>query len=150
MQITALRFANVVGPWSWHKKGAVTAFFKAIMADQPIVIFGDGSATRDFLFVDDLCAGIKSGLESPGRGFTVYHLAGGREVSVRNLAEMIRRTANRPEHPITLRDKRRGEVERNFANYDRAKADLGFKPRHSLEQALIATWEWMQHVEAQR
>jgi UDP-glucose 4-epimerase len=150
MQITALRFANVVGPWSSHKKGAVTAFFKAIMADQPIVIFGDGSATRDFLFVHDLCAGIKSGLESPAPGFTVYHLAGGREVSIRNLAEMIRRTARRPEHPIILRDKRRGEVERNFANYDRANADLGFQPRHPLEQALVDTWQWMQSVEAQR
>jgi len=145
MQVTALRFANVVGPWSWHKKGAVTAFFKAILADQPIVIFGDGSATRDFLFVHDLCTGIKSGLESPAPGFRVYHLAGGREVSIRNLAEMIRRTARRPEHPIILRDKRR-----NFANYDRANADLGFQPRHPLEQALVDTWQWMQNVEAQR
>ena len=43
LSITALRFANVVGPISWHKKGAVTAFFKAIMNREPIHIYGDGS-----------------------------------------------------------------------------------------------------------
>jgi UDP-glucose 4-epimerase len=144
MQVTSLRFANVVGPWSWHKKGAVTAFFKAIMADQPIVIFGDGSATRDFLFVRDLCAGIKAGLESPSQGFAVYHLAGGREISVRTLAEVIRSTAGRPEHPIEFREVRPGEVQRNFANYMHAKAELGFQPRYSLQQALVETWHWMQ------
>ncbi|MGB5835221.1 MAG: NAD-dependent epimerase/dehydratase family protein [Thiohalocapsa sp.] len=144
MQITALRFANVVGPWSWHKKGAVTAFVKAIMADQPILIFGDGSATRDFLFVDDLCVGIRAGLKSSRRGFAAYHLAAGREVSVKTLADLVRQTAGRPDYPIVFRDKRPGEVERNFATYDRARADLGFKPQYSLEQALDLSWRWMQ------
>ena len=42
----ALRFANVYGPWSARKKGAMTTFFKAIHAGEPIVIYGDGSASR--------------------------------------------------------------------------------------------------------
>lgn len=145
--VTALRFANVVGPLSWHKKGAVTAFFKAILEDRPLLIYGDGSATRDFLYVDDLCAGILAGLARLNRvsgGFETFHLASGREVSVRQLADLVRVTAGKPDHPIEYREKRAGEVERNFANYDLAKSVLGFEPQHTLEQGLALTWAGMQ------
>jgi UDP-glucose 4-epimerase len=144
MSITALRFANVIGPWSWHKKGAVTAFFKAIMTDTPIVIYGDGQATRDFLYVDDLCTGIVAGLRRQDQGFAAYHVASGREVSVQELADLIRRTAGQPAHPIEYLDKRAGEVERNFASFALASAELGFAPKYTLEQTLALTWQWFQ------
>jgi UDP-glucose 4-epimerase len=143
MSITALRFANVVGPISWHKKGAVTTFFKAIMEGRPIRIFGDGSATRDFLDVGDLCRGIIAGLEVGRPGFNVFHLASGRETSVRELAEVACRVAGVPEHPIEYELKRRGEVERNFANFDLARRELGFEPTLSIEAAMERTWRWM-------
>lgn len=145
MSVTALRFANVIGPISWHKKGAVTAFFKAIMAGDPIRIFGDGSATRDFLYVDDLCRGITAGLEAALPRFNVFHLASGRETSVRELAEIACRVAGRPDHPIVHDLKRAGEVERNFATYDLARDTLGFEPAVSVEEAMARTWTWMRH-----
>lgn len=144
MSVTALRFANVIGPISWHKKGAVTAFFKCIMNGDPIRIFGDGEATRDFLYVEDLCRGIIAGVDANKPGFNAFHLAAGREVSVRELAEVARATAGAPDHPIVFDPKRKGEVERNFANYDRAKAQLGFEPRHTLEEGMKLCWEWFQ------
>ncbi len=144
MNITALRFANVIGPRSWHKKGAVTAFAKAIMENRPISIYGDGSATRDFLLVNDLCNGIRLALEANLPGFMPIHLASGREVSVRELAQLICAAAGRPDHPIEFLHKRTGEVERNFARYDKAAAVLGFKPQHRLEEGLVASWEWFQ------
>lgn len=146
MSVTALRFANVIGPISWHKKGAVTAFFKAIMGGQPIRIFGDGLATRDFLYVEDLCRGIMAGLEARKPGFNPFHLASGREVSVRELAEVACATAGVPDHEIIFDPKRKGEVERNFASYDLAKAELGFEPRYTLEQAMEVTWKWFQEA----
>jgi UDP-glucose 4-epimerase len=142
MSVTALRFANVVGPISWHKKGAVTAFFKAIMTDQPIRIYGDGTATRDFLYVEDLCRGIIAGLEARKPGFNAYHLASGREVSVKELAEIARNVASSPNHPIHFDPKRKGEVERNFATYELAQKELGFAPNVTLEQAMEKTWLW--------
>ena len=148
MSVTALRFANVVGPISWHKKGAVTAFFKAIMNGEPIRIFGDGSATRDFLDVADLCRGIVAGFEAALPRFNVFHLASGRETSVRELAETACRVAGVPEHPIVHEFKRAGEVERNFATYDLARERLGFAPTLTVEQALARTWEWMQRQPA--
>ena len=144
MNITALRFANVIGPRSWHKKGAVTAFAKAIMEGRPITIFGDGSATRDFLLVDDLCNGIRLALDANLPGFNPIHLASGREVSVKELAQLMCTAAGRPDHPIEFLDKRAGEVERNFASYARAAAVLGFRPEHKLEDGLAMSWAWFQ------
>jgi UDP-glucose 4-epimerase len=46
LRTVALRFANVYGPWSARKPGAITLFFRAIQAGEPIVIYGDGSASR--------------------------------------------------------------------------------------------------------
>lgn len=142
MSITALRFANVLGPLSGHKKGAVTAFFKAIMAGQPMRIFGDGSATRDFLYVGDLCRGIAAALDASLRGFHALHLASGREVSVLELARIARAAAGAPDHPIVFEPRRKGEVERNFASYALAEKTLGFRPRVPLEEAMGLTWEW--------
>jgi len=143
MSVTALRFANVVGPISWHKKGAVTAFFKCIMEDRPLRIYGDGTATRDFLYVEDLCRGIVAGMEAALPHFNVFHLASGRETSVRELAEMARQVSGRPAHPIVHELKRPGEVERNFATYDLARERLGFEPQVTIEQAMARTWSWM-------
>ena len=144
MSITALRFANVVGPISWHKKGAVTAFFKAIMDGNPIRIFGDGSATRDFLYVEDLCQGISAALEAKKSSFNAYHLASGREVSIKELAEIARTVSSAPNHPIDFDLKRKGEVERNFATYNLAQQELGFSPTVPLELAMKRTWNWFQ------
>lgn len=149
MAVTALRFANVIGPVSWHKKGAVTAFFKAIMDGQPIRIYGDGSATRDFLYVEDLCRGIVSVLGARLQGFNVFHLASGREVSVKELAEIACAVASVPGHPITFDPKRKGEVERNFASFETAAKTLGFRPTVSIEEAMRRTWMWFREFAVQ-
>jgi len=142
IDIVALRFANVIGPISWHKKGAVTAFIKAIMEGEPLKVFGDGSATRDYLYVEDLCRGIVLGLEAQLSGFNAFHLASGNEVSVNQLAEAVCKVADELNHPIEYLDKRPGEVERNFADYTLAKRVLGFSPQYTLEQALAETYTW--------
>lgn len=146
LSITALRFANVVGPISWHKKGAVTAFFKAILNNQPMRIYGDGTATRDFLYVGDLCQGIVAALDAKLPLFNVFHLASGREVSVKELAEMVRTAAGLEDYPIEHEPKRKGEVERNFADYDLARIELDFNPSITLEQAMADTWIWFQQA----
>lgn len=144
MDIIALRFANVIGPMSWHKNGAVTKFFKALMSDEPIEIYGDGTATRDYLYVEDLCTGISLALQSSLSGFHTLHLASAREVSVSELARIAASVASKPDHSLLYRTKRAGEVERNFANYERAREALGFTPKYSLEEAMELTWHWMQ------
>jgi len=138
----ALRFANVYGPWSARKKGAMTLFFRAIDAGEPIVIYGDGLASRDYTHVDDICHALQMALESDLEGGTVLHIASGIETTVQDLADLCRVAAGVPEHPIEHRDKRPGEVERNFASYDLAKAVLGYEPTISREDGIRQTWEW--------
>jgi len=138
----ALRFANVYGPHSAHKKGAVTAFIKAVMAGDPMVIYGDGSASRDFLYVEDLCKGIQLGLLADVPSGAVFHLASGAETRIRDLARAVAEAGGCPNHPIEFRDRRPGEVSRNFARYDRARKVLGFEPEWALDDGLAATWSW--------
>jgi UDP-glucose 4-epimerase len=142
IETICLRFGNVYGPHSAHKKGAVTLFIKALMTGEPIVIHGDGSASRDYIHVDDLCAGIRSVLDAPLKLGEVFHLASGRETTVLELANILRNVAGKPNHPIEFKPARRGEVARNFANYSKANATFGFEPKWCIEDGLAATWEW--------
>jgi UDP-glucose 4-epimerase len=137
-----LRFGNVYGPHSAHKKGAVTVFIKALMTDEPIVIYGDGSASRDYIHVDDLCSGIALALDADISGGEVFHLASGRETSILQLAKMLREIAGKPNHPIEFRPARQGEVARNFASYEKAARVLGFRPSVDLREGLKSTWDW--------
>ena len=136
----ALRFANVYGPYSAHKKGVVTRFIRAALAGGTFEIFGDGSASRDFLHVQDLCRGILLAADSD-LSDVVLHLASERETTIRELAELILEIVG-SDVEIVHHDKRPGEVERNFANADRAKEVLGWEPELSLRDGMAETIEW--------
>ena len=140
----ALRFANVYGPRSELKRGAVTRFVRAAIDGTPITIYGDGAATRDFIHVRDLCAGIVAAHES--RDVTgVLHLASERETSVLELARLILGAAG-ADVPIEHVDRRPGEVERNFAIAARAREVLGWRAEVALEDGLAETVAWFRNL----
>ncbi len=120
----------------------MTLFFRAIDAGEPIVIYGDGLASRDYTHVDDICRALQLALESNLEGGTVLHIASGIETTVQELADLCRVAAGVPDHPIEHREKRPGEVERNFASYDLAKEVLGYEPTIAREEGIRRTWEW--------
>jgi len=136
----ALRFSNVYGPYSYLKGSVVPVFFKRILAGEPLVIHGDGAQTRDFLYVDDLCRAIVAAAERECSG-EVLHVGSGRETAIRDLADRMLTVTGIPV-PIERRAARTGEVGRNFACIDRARAVLGFVPAVSLEEGLLRTWDW--------
>ncbi len=142
LRTISLRFANVYGPWSERKQGAITLFFRAIHRGEPIVIYGDGTSTRDYLHVDDIASALQLALEKDVAGGTVLHIASGTETSVSELADLCRAVAGRPDHPVEYRPRRPGEVERNFAAYDLARQVLGYEPTIGLADGLRRTWEW--------
>jgi UDP-glucose 4-epimerase len=141
LSTVALRFANVYGPVSQHKRGAVTNFVRGALRGEPLVIYGDGSASRDFLYVDDLCDGISAALDLRVED-EVVNLASGTETTIGDLARLVLELAGATDTPILYEPRRRGEVERNFARTDRAAALLGFRPAHSLEDGLRKTIDW--------
>jgi UDP-glucose 4-epimerase len=140
----ALRFANVYGPHSERKKGALTAFIKRALAGEELEIFGDGEATRDFIYVDDLCAGILIAHQRRDvQG--VLHLASERETTIAGLARLVL-AATGSQSRIANLDRRRGEVERNFAIARRAQELLGWRAEVSLEEGIARTVAWFRET----
>ena len=147
LRTVALRFANVYGPWSAHKPGAMTVFFRAIHTGEPIVIYGDGSSSRDYTHVEDISRALELALERDLPGGTVLHIASGVETTAADLARLCRDAAGAPDHPVEYRPKRPGEVDRNFASYDLAEQMLGYKPSIDREAGIRSTWQWFcEHV----
>lgn len=139
----SLRFANVYGTNSLHKHGVVNKFVQRLIDSQPLTIFGDGSATRDYIHVSDLCEGIKLALESETVMHDVIHLATGRETSIRELAMMFLSFGGLDETCLEFKPSRVGEVERNFALFDRASEKLGYAPKVVLEDGLRQTFQYL-------
>ena len=136
----ALRFSNVYGPFCSHKKSVVAQFLRRALGGRPLVVFGTGRQTRDFLHVDDVVVAIGRALRASRTG--VYQLGTGRETSILSLARMAARVAGVPlevEHRPGLP----GEASRNYGDISRAARGLGWRPRVGLEQGLADTLEWM-------
>jgi UDP-glucose 4-epimerase len=144
IRTVAIRFGNVYGPWSSRKRGVINAFFSSIHSGAPMVIYGDGSASRDYVHVDDIASALQLALEKDVPGGTVLHAASGVETTVAELADLCRRAAGAPDHPIEYRPKRAGEVGRNFASYELAKEMLGYAPTVTREVGIPRTWKWFQ------
>jgi UDP-glucose 4-epimerase len=147
LRTVALRFANVYGPWSERKTGVMTRYFRAIAAGEPLVIYGDGSSSRDYTHVSDISGAIELSLDKDVPGGTVLHVASGVETRVADLARLCCAAAGAPDHPVEYQPTRAGEVDRNFASYDRAARVLGYAPAVPLDAGIRDTWDWFQeHV----
>lgn len=138
----ALRFTNVFGPFSYHKGSVVASFCKAAAAGEPLVVHGDGSQTRDFVFVEDLCRGMLLALTSGAQGM-LAHLGSGIETSV---AEVAKEVAVRFPHNVEIvhTESRLGDIPRTYADISLARNELGYAPTTSLQDGLDATVAWFQ------
>jgi len=145
VRTVAVRFGNVYGPWCARKRGVLNVFFTALRDGQPLVIYGDGTASRDYVHVSDIAAALQLALENPDiPGGTVLHAASGVETTVAALADLCRRAAGRPGHPVEYRPARPGEVGRNFASYDLARRLLGYSPTVRIEDGIPRLWKWFE------
>ena len=143
VRTVAVRFGNVYGPWCARKHGVLNAFFTALRTGQPLVIYGDGTASRDYVHVSDIAAALQLALENPDiPGGTVVHAASGVETTTSALADLCRRAAGQPGHPVEYRPARPGEVGRNFASYDLARRLLGYSPAVRIEDGIPRLWQW--------
>ncbi|HEY7264439.1 MAG TPA: NAD-dependent epimerase/dehydratase family protein [Trebonia sp.] len=145
IRTVAIRFGNVYGPWCARKRGVINVFFESLHSGAPLVIYGDGTASRDYVHVDDIARALQLALENDRvPGGTVLHAASGVETTVTELADLCRRAAGKPGHPIEYRPKRAGEVGRNFASYDLAHELLGYAPSVRREDGIPRLWQWFQ------
>lgn len=139
MRGCALRFSNIYGPRSFHKGSVVAHFFKRILAGEPLVVYGDGSQARDFLYVGDLVEGIRVAVDSDAVG--AFQLGSGKPTTVNELLELMRSATGR-DLDIQYADFRAGEVLQTWCEIDKARDGFGFDPRTSLDEGIRRTWEW--------
>jgi UDP-glucose 4-epimerase len=146
IETVALRFSNVYGPRSFHKGSVIALFMKQLLHSKPLVIYGDGEQTRDFLYVRDLaeaiCACVSPEVE--GIGGEVFQIATGRETSVNQVAAIIKELASGSglKAEVVHESARAGEIYRNYADIGKARQLLGYNPRTELVRGIKATWEW--------
>ena len=132
-----LRFFNIYGKGqSGAYAGVITKFMKNISENKPLVIFGDGSNTRDFIAIKDVIDSIHNAISNlDGKRGTCYNIASGRHVSIKELAElMLSISGNKLEIKFELPKK--GDIPHSQANIDLAKKELGFYPKISLKEGL--------------
>jgi UDP-glucose 4-epimerase len=136
----SLRYGNVYGPRQdpHGEAGVVAIFFNALLAGDTPKVFGDGSQTRDYVYVGDVA---RATLAAAGRDGSVYNVGTGRETSVVELLELCQRIAGTSYEP-SFQPARPGELQRAVVDPSRAVDELGWRPERSLEEGLRETWEF--------
>lgn len=84
-----LRFSNVYGPHSAHKTSFVTQMMKAATSDKPLIVHGDGSQERDFIYVQDVCEAIVEAIKSPAVHCNPINIASGNRCSITELINIF-------------------------------------------------------------
>ncbi len=140
-----LRPFNAYGPRCHHEGDSgevIPRFMLRCLAGRPMVIFGDGTQTRDFTFVGDTAAGIiAAGLSDRSIGQTL-NLGSGKEIEIRALAETIAEVVDRPSAEILYTEPRPGDVVRLLADSSQARQLLNFKPTVTLRDGLARLRAW--------
>ena len=105
------------------------------------MIYGDGSQTRDFIFVEDLCDAIRRVLAASDVGGEVFQVATGIETSIADVAKLAQEVTGSTAE-IRFEPKRSGEVYRSRADITKARRVLGFDPSIDLREGLARTADW--------
>ena len=136
---------NAYGPRCHHEGDSgevIPSFLLRCMAGRPMVVFGDGTQTRDFTYVTDAARGIlMAGLADEAVGQTI-NLGSGHEVSINELAREVVAVVDRPDAAVVHDDPRPGDVLRLCADTTKARRLLGFEPRIPLREGLTRLREW--------
>lgn len=142
----ALRYANVYGPRQdpHGEAGVVAIFCNRILTRQPLTVFGDGSQTRDYVFVKDVAranlAAATRTLPAPARlDARGFNIGTGVETSVIDLAAALQRSAG-SDVPVHRAPARPGEQQRSAVSIEKAKRELGWTPRVELHDGLEETF----------
>lgn len=137
---------NTYGPRE-HLEGmygeVIPKFAARIMNGRPPVIFGDGTQTRDFTYVEDTVRGIVLASASDAMVGRVVNVARGQEVSIRDLARIVAAALGRPELEPVHEQPRPGDVHRHFAGVARARELFGFAAPVGIEEGVRRYLAWL-------
>lgn len=140
IRFLALRFFTVYGPGQ-RPDLAIHKFFKSIINGQPIPVFGDGSTSRDYTYVDDAVKGIEAAINYESSDFEIINLGNHRTIVLRDLITSIEDSCGKmavidrqPEQP--------GDVPQTYANISKAQKLLKYHPSTDLKTGLDNFYSW--------
>jgi UDP-glucuronate 4-epimerase len=139
LPVFCLRFFTVFGPRQ-RPDLAIHKFTRLISQGKPLPMFGDGSTSRDYTYVEDIVSGILAGLDRCDR-YRIYNLGGNDPVTLKALLEELQRAIGKTAI-IDKRPAQLGDVERTYADLTRSSEELGYAPKVSLPEGLRRFVEW--------
>jgi UDP-glucuronate 4-epimerase len=137
----SLRYFTVYGPRQ-RPEMAIHEFCRRLRAGQPVRLFGDGTTSRDYTFIDDIVDGTVAALDRAPAGATIYNLGGTRPIALCDLVARIG-LALGVEPRIEPAPLQPGDVMHTFANVDAAARDLGYAPKVALDEGLARFVAWL-------
>ena len=146
IRFIALRIFTAYGPRQ-RPDLAIHKFARLMLEGKPVPIYGDGSARRDYTYIDDLIRGIRAAMDYEGAPFEVFNLGSGRPITVlevvRALEEVLGVKAQIEHFPVSA-----GEVSHTWANVEKAERLLGYIPKTPFCEGLIRFVESLNHASA--
>src|SRR6267143_3914929 len=147
LETVSLRYFNVYGPRQkggfGYYSGVIPTFIRRASEGKAPTIYGDGSQTRDFTFVQDVVDANILSLTSPRiMGGEVYNIAGGKTISINELALMVATLLDRADLRPMHVEARKGDIKASYADISKATEGLGYRPKFSLTRGLAETVSW--------
>lgn len=137
----ALRYFTVYGPrqrpdMAFHK------FFKSILQDEAIPIYGDGLQTRDFTFISDAVAANLAAASVPEAVGEIFNIGGGSRVVLKEVLDTMEEIVGKPIKRNHI-EKAMGDARHTAADVSKAQRILGYQPKVALREGLMQEWEWV-------
>ncbi len=151
MRIAALRFFTVYGPGQ-RPDLAIASFMRKIAQEDEIPMFGDGTTSRDYTYIDDIIEGILAAYDrivhqqEAAPFFRIYNLGGSDPIALRDMIGYIEEVAGCKAN-IRRLPMQPGDVERTWADLTRSGAELGYRPRTPFIEGLRKQWEAMRRMQ---
>lgn len=142
LSTVCVRFFNVYGPKQNPKSpysGVLSIISDAIMQNKTFTLFGDGSQTRDFVFVGDVIQALLLLMRTPKAKHDVYNVATGRITSLKDVIHAYENIAGK-KLAINYKDSRSGDIKDSKADINKLSS-LGYKPRFDIQSGLKVYWE---------
>ena len=140
------RYSNVFGPRQGNggEVGVISIFAKAIVQGSPIIIYGDGKQTRDFIYVDDVVEANILGMQHQVTG--IYNVSTGISSSVNLLVDEFRNISGK-DIEVVYDKPRLGDIRDSVLATDKSEKELLFTAKYNLHDGLIKTYEYFKTVE---
>jgi UDP-glucose 4-epimerase len=142
--VVALRYFNVYGTNQYYDEygNVIPIWTKRLLNDEPLIIYGDGKQTRDFVNVRDVAHANRLAYESDVEG-EAYAIGTGKATRIGNLARLSLEISGRTV-PINYEPPRDGEVRHSVADISKAERELGFDPTVPINEGLAEYLSWME------